>query len=228
MGARDHPDGVFITRDATLDGLLGAVKAAPADGASWLVLADRLEELGRPNLAAVLRLSEAHNVTRVWQECGADAPTPEGRARCEDVRWHAKYAEPGYTTPEAGICLGNWNTAERHTAGAGYRDVDDTPKLLGDLLEALGVECEWSDEWDTCDECGGLVRTCANCFDWTPHYRADDDTELPICLNCVGEDDDEDGPGRCPHCGDVMDTDCQGSPRCPDCDGPCPCCSDGN
>lgn len=33
---------------------------------------------------------------------------------------------------------------------------------------------------------------------------------------------------RCERCGDAMDTCCSsGSPRCPNCDGPCPGCSDG-
>jgi hypothetical protein len=32
---------------------------------------------------------------------------------------------------------------------------------------------------------------------------------------------------RCPTCGEDMDTDCQGRPRCPTCDGPCPDCYDG-
>jgi len=28
-------------------------------------------------------------------------------------------------------------------------------------------------------------------------------------------------------CGNEMDTDCNGEPRCDVCDAPCPCCSDG-
>lgn len=31
----------------------------------------------------------------------------------------------------------------------------------------------------------------------------------------------------CPTCHDELDTDCQGNPRCPNCDDPCPCCNDG-
>lgn len=34
-------------------------------------------------------------------------------------------------------------------------------------------------------------------------------------------------PKTCPTCGDTLDKDCQGNRRCPTCDGPCPCCSDG-
>jgi hypothetical protein len=38
-----------------------------------------------------------------------------------------------------------------------------------------------------------------------------------------GEDVDD----ECGECGQEMDKDCNGNPRCPDCDGPCPCCYDG-
>lgn len=32
----------------------------------------------------------------------------------------------------------------------------------------------------------------------------------------------------CPECGDLLDRDCQGELRCPECDPPCPGCSDGD
>lgn len=31
----------------------------------------------------------------------------------------------------------------------------------------------------------------------------------------------------CSVCGEELDTDCNGNPRCTTCDGPCPCCNDG-
>lgn len=31
----------------------------------------------------------------------------------------------------------------------------------------------------------------------------------------------------CPKCGEMLDQDCNGQERCPDCDPPCPCCYDG-
>jgi hypothetical protein len=34
--------------------------------------------------------------------------------------------------------------------------------------------------------------------------------------------------GRCTTCNELLDQDCQGELRCPDCDGPCLCCSDGD
>lgn len=38
---------------------------------------------------------------------------------------------------------------------------------------------------------------------------------------------DLDTPCDCETCGETLDYDCNGRPRCPDCDGPCPCCYDG-
>ena len=32
----------------------------------------------------------------------------------------------------------------------------------------------------------------------------------------------------CATCSDLLDQDCSGDPRCPQCDPPCPCCSDGD
>ena len=36
-----------------------------------------------------------------------------------------------------------------------------------------------------------------------------------------------DDPDTCERCGEEMDKDCQGEPRCPECDPPCPSCDDG-
>jgi hypothetical protein len=40
-------------------------------------------------------------------------------------------------------------------------------------------------------------------------------------------EEDEDTDEYCEECGEELDTDCQGRQRCPNCDGPCPDCSDG-
>ncbi len=60
-----------------------------------------------------------------------------------------------------------------------------------------------------------------------------------ICDSCLRAGDDEELPwfdtrdsdgkdiGYCDDCGEEMDTDCNGNERCPNCDDPCPCCSDG-
>ena len=38
---------------------------------------------------------------------------------------------------------------------------------------------------------------------------------------------DEYSDAHCSECGEELDTNCNGDLHCPDCDGPCPCCSDG-
>lgn len=43
-----------------------------------------------------------------------------------------KYGEPGYSDPEALVLFGNWNYTDRE---------------FGDVLEGLGFEAEWCDEW---------------------------------------------------------------------------------
>lgn len=40
------------------------------------------------------------------------------------------------------------------------------------------------------------------------------------------EDDGSDCGVDCDDCGAKLDKDCDGNIRCPDCDGPCPCCAD--
>lgn len=107
----------------------------------------------------------------------------------DNCQWHAEYAEPGYSTMPAGIVTGNYNDCP-HFAAA---------------LEALGVECEWEDEWCSCSDCGGLVRTEPDCMSWEPAYVVGDG-EL-LCTECHGkyeeeEPEDEPEPARepCPSC----------------------------
>lgn len=46
-------------------------------------------------------------------------------------------------------------------------------------------------------------------------------------LEAFESDRETDGGAHCGSCGDDLDTNCHGRPRCPTCDGPCPCCDDG-
>jgi hypothetical protein len=82
------------------------------------------------------------------------------------------YAEPGYSDPECGIiALANWNHYEREAR----------------LLEALGVEIEWSDEWAMCDDCNKLVRTSPDSYCWMRSYWMDDDCYIQ-CEECIDKD----------------------------------------
>lgn len=88
----------------------------------------------------------------------------------QDVTWAVEYAEPGYTDPEYGILLANWNDVKH-----------------GDLLESLGYSCEWSDEWEICDDCQRAIRKSPDCYDWT-YYGHTDDHGHTSCGDCIEED----------------------------------------
>ena len=53
------------------------------------------------------------------------------------------------------------------------------------------------------------------------------ETDSGFVIEVDGPPEDEEGDYRpCPECGESMDRDCQGEPRCAVCDPPCPGCSD--
>jgi hypothetical protein len=98
------------------------------------------------------------------------------------------YAEPGYTDPEGGlIAFGDWNEVSHWDAGQRKFVVDDdAPVRVAKLLEAGGVELEWSDEWTTCDHCGKALRTKADSYSWKRYY-ADLDSGI-ACGDCIKDD----------------------------------------
>lgn len=95
------------------------------------------------------------------------------------------YAEPGYTDPECGVvAVGNWNTITRYNKETGKHDVlDNTAERLAKVLDKLGVELEWSDEWSECHECYRIVRTSPDSYGWTPSYYVGDG--FLVCLDCI-------------------------------------------
>jgi hypothetical protein len=86
---------------------------------------------------------------------------------------HHDYAEPGYSLEEnqRSIITADWNNA---------------PIGLVDALENH-FAIEWLDEWTICDECGKLVRTRPNSYNWLPSYEIIDDCEL-VCVACIRKD----------------------------------------
>lgn len=99
--------------------------------------------------------------------------------RIEDIEIHFNgYAEPGYTDPSSGIiATGNWNNV------SGYENEDKTIERLASVLETLGCELEWSDEWGTCNECCKIIRTSADSWGWTPSYHIGCDGLE--CVDCI-------------------------------------------
>jgi len=71
------------------------------------------------------------------------------------IEWADEYGEPDYKCGPAGVLFANWN---------------DIPKRVQSILERLGFELEWSDEWYIN---GGrsptkAYRTCADSHGWQP------------------------------------------------------------
>lgn len=92
----------------------------------------------------------------------------EAQSAIENLDWSDGYAEPGYEQPRRGVLLADWNIF---------------PKEAIDLLERAGFAIEWSDEWSHCDDCGKIVRTEPDGYDWEPFYRFDGESTL-LCRNC--------------------------------------------
>lgn len=109
----------------------------------------------------------------------------------DNICLYSGYAEPGYTVGKAGlIATGNWNTITKWDDDKGESvDVSNLPERIGNLFEKMGIDCEWCDEWFSCDVCGKLVRTEPDCFSWKPSYRLDSNGF--VCHECIKEEADE-------------------------------------
>ena len=132
------------------------------------------------------RKQAKYNLALAIIERAGDKATPAGQSRLSEIQLHvAGFAEPGYDDPKSGIVAsGNWNSISKwdevqHTSVA----IDDSPKRVGEALESMGVELEWSDEWEACAECGKLVRTQADSYGWKRSYWETDNGA--ICHECV-------------------------------------------
>lgn len=112
---------------------------------------------------------------------------PIVHSRIEEMQIHTHgYAEPGYNGDL--IATGNWNDITTYNRQTNKVDVvTEAPKRIANLLEKLGFEIEWSDEWTTCDTCQKLVRTTADSYSWTRAYMEDEYQEV-TCHECVAED----------------------------------------
>lgn len=87
----------------------------------------------------------------------------------EYFTFSASYVEPGYADPENGIVFADWNPPKMEQAAR--------------ILEKLGCETEWDDEWSTCDQCGRAVRTEPDSYSWKPSFiMTDGGIDCKACL----------------------------------------------
>ena len=107
------------------------------------------------------------------------------------IEWADKYCEPGYTQSEKGVLFANWNKETKYNRETKELEtLHSAMEAISKVAEAMDYECEWSDEWATCQECNGAVRTSADCYSWTRYYALIDDCEL-VCADCIEEDPEQ-------------------------------------
>ncbi len=88
----------------------------------------------------------------------------------ENLGYAPEYATgQGYDQPAKGILFTNWNYF---------------PQAVTSILERYGYQCEWSDEWMTCDGCQKALRTSPNSYGWLPAYYMFEDGTAH-CLECI-------------------------------------------
>jgi hypothetical protein len=126
-----------------------------------------------------------HQAQRIIDAGLASTDNREARSRLDEIQLYPGYAEPGYGRlvdehDEEIVAIGNWNTINRFDHDTNeFIAISDIPKRVGDLLEKVGIEIEWSDEWTSCDECQKLVRTQPDSYCWTRSY-----VDWPDGLTC--------------------------------------------
>jgi len=114
-----------------------------------------------------------------WNERTQWVPFHGPRQRIMHKRWEARWKD------ENGINRKDGRFVEEEIdqyLGGMRETIDDTPKRLGDVLEKLGVETDWSDGFLRCD-CGKGFRTQPDGYGWEMHgYIGDGDWMCGDCL----------------------------------------------
>lgn len=99
------------------------------------------------------------------------------------------YASPRYGLRDATIVLGNWNTRDKYdpTRETPLTKDETLPARLARVLERVGAEVEWLDEWTSCSECYRAIRTKPDSYGWKPEFAWLGDCDI-VCSACLLED----------------------------------------
>lgn len=112
------------------------------------------------------------------------AVTIVGENRVNNVSVHYGCVEPGYDGSESIWVLGDWNDVyEWDGASRVSRSTDSVMSRLRSVLEKMGAETDWEDEWSACSECQKLFRTSPDSYGWQPSFVDIDDER--ICTECA-------------------------------------------
>jgi hypothetical protein len=171
--------------------IMEGLRDEPNDVVSWSALADLLSEQGvlyrAPQDMELIgtRAYLAHEAALLLAENNM------ARDEIENMYNHHHGYAPAPVVPEGQeapplpfIVRGNWNSQRAWVPGQGYvGPEDDSPALLGDMLEALGVELEWSDCTAVCDNCYRVVHTEPTHYFDAPFYHHMDNGDI-LCNDC--------------------------------------------
>lgn len=114
----------------------------------------------------------------------------------EEIRLFADdknaYVEPGYNGKL--VVLGDYNEPDVWDNEAKERKLclPEHPDLfhrISEIFEALGIECEWHDEWSDCQECGKVFRSEPDSYFWKRYFVYDRGGYS--CLKCKEEEEEE-------------------------------------
>lgn len=147
--------------------------------------------MNTPDVSEILEKAVAHARRHQWRSVAN---------RLEDVQSASKYSESGYSTTKPLILFGNWNNPVdykreyreriafgptkviRHYACKSDERQAEFFDRLTQALEKL-AELEWSDEWTTCNHCGGAVRISGDSYGWQRAFvEVEGDV---ICRECA-------------------------------------------
>jgi hypothetical protein len=106
-----------------------------------------------------------------------DAALELGSDQNGGISLYKTMCEPGYINAGQadikGFLVANWNHVDK--------------ELIAWIEEGGDYDSGyWSDEWDTCDECGGLVRNQADSYSWKRYGTCDENGT--VCGNCLKKD----------------------------------------
>lgn len=92
------------------------------------------------------------------------------------------YAD-GYGSSDAIVIAGDWNHRRRYSEDPSYGS--DAPCRVAAVLESLGADVVWHDEYVGCADCYRAIRVTPNYYGDRPAYSWID--YEPVCAGCIRE-----------------------------------------
>lgn len=120
-------------------------------------------------------------------------------SRIEDIQLYSKEQLSEDFDADV-VATGDWNSVDKYNALLKCREetpMGNLPKRLGEALERIGVELDWSDCTTTCDDCGKLLNTNPTGWGWQPSYVTTDSGLT--CKECIDPADYLEGLEGDPH-----------------------------